>query len=166
MIRQRSRRLRWLIAAAAACLCSTPALARDLCSDIEFLIGQSRIGFQAVREGPEGEPGTHGATFLLPEASHCVVVMKTQRRSYRCVWEYAYRDQRAYAEFDHFVDTLRQCFGQRAREHVDQGVNHPDFYAARRYEMAEGAVTVSVKDKAALGGTFVSVSVEGALKIK
>ena len=167
MMRQRSRRLRRLIAAVVVCLISIPApavLAQDLCSDIEFLIGQSRIGFRAIRGPLEGEPGTDGATFLLPEASTCVVVMKTQRRSYRCRWDYAYRDERAYAEFDRFADTLRQCFGQRAKEHVDQNVNHPDFYAARRYEMAEGEVKVSVKDKVALGRTFVFLSVEGLPK--
>ncbi len=139
-------------------------LAQDLCSDIEFLIGQSGIGFRDIRGALEGEPGTDGATFLLPEASTCVVVMKTQRRSYRCRWDYAYRDARAYAEFDRFAGSLRQCFGAMAREHVDRNVNHPDFYAARRYEMARGEVTVSVKDKAALGSTFVFISVEGLPK--
>ncbi len=90
--------------------------------------------------------------------------MKPERRAYRCVWDYAYRDERAYAEFDRFVGSLRQCFGRIAKEHVDRNVNHPDFYAARRYEMAQGEVKVSVKDKAALGSTFVFISVEGLRK--
>ena len=156
--------MRLRIAAAAACLCSIPApaaLAQDLCSDIEFLIEQSKIGFQAVGGTPQGEPGTHGATFLLPEASQCVVVKKPGGRAYRCVWDYAYRDERAYAEFDRFVGSLSRCFGRIAKEHVDRNVNHPDFYAARRYVMAQGEVKVSVKDKAALGSTFVFISVEG-----
>ena len=140
------------------------SLAQDLCSDMEFLIGQSGIGFRAIRGAPQGEPGHHAATFLLPEASRCVVVMKPGRRSYRCRWDYAYRDERAYAEFWRFVDSLRQCLGRMAREHVDRNVNHPDFYAARRYEMTEGAVTVSVKDKAAMGSTFVFISLEGPPK--
>ena len=167
MRRQRSLRLRLLIAAAAACLYSIlapPVLAQDLCSDMEFLIEHSKIGFRAIRGAPESEPGTHGATFLLPEASRCVVVMNLERRSYRCRWVYAYRDERAYAAFDRFADSLRRCFGAMAKEHVDRNVNHPDFYAARRYEMAEGAVTVSVKDKAAMGSTFVFISVEGPPK--
>ncbi len=167
MRRQGSWRLRLRIAAAAACLCSIPApaaLAQDLCSDIEFLIEQSKIGFQAVGGTPQGEPGTHDATFLLPEASQCVVVMQTQRRTYRCRWVYAYRDKRAYDDYDGFAGSLRQCFGAMAKEHVDRNVNHPDFYAARRYVMAQGEVKVSVKDKAALGSTFVFISVEGLPK--
>ena len=41
----------------------------------------------------------------------------------------------------------------------DAGVNHPDFYDAWLFRFATGALTLSVKDKHALGSTFVTLRV-------
>lgn len=41
-------------------------------------------------------------------------------------------------------------------------MNHPDSYAARRYELARAEVRLSVKDKAALGKTFVFIRVQSS----
>ena len=36
----------------------------------------------------------------------------------------------------------------------DKGVNHPDFYDAWEFRFQDGAIVVSIKDKAALGATY------------
>jgi hypothetical protein len=55
---------------------------------------------------------------------------------------------------------LESCIGDRAVLSDDQNVNHPDFYEARMFLLDQAKVSVSVKDKSALGSTFVFVSVE------
>ena len=57
--------------------------------------------------------------------------------------------------------TVHKRIGQQATLHIDQSVNHPDYYALRRYETAQADVSVSVKDKSALGNTFVFIRVQG-----
>ena len=49
---------------------------------------------------------------------------------------------------------IATCPGLVAAEQ-DQGVNHPDFYDAWAYTLPDGAMTLSIKDKSALGKTFV-----------
>ena len=81
--------------------------------------------------------------------------------AYHCSWAFPHRAEQAYDTFDEFVREVKDCIGQKATLHSDQSVNHPDSYALRRFEMEQAEVTVSVKDKGALGSTFVFVRVQG-----
>lgn len=138
--------------------------AQNLCANINYLIDQSKSKFSKIMGKSDGEMGSHDATFVLANASQCVVTTKSTKSWYRCSWKYPYRNKRAYDSFDDFVEGMNQCIGHIAKMHVDHSVNHPDYYASRRYEMEQAAVSVSIKDKSALGSTLVSIRVEGRSK--
>ena len=117
-----------------------------------------------MTDKPKGDAGDHDVTLTLAGASSCLVTKKSAQPSYHCAWEFPYRAAPAYDTFDDLVDRLDQCIGRQATLHSDRSVNHPDFYALRRFEMEQAQVSVSVKDKAALDRTFVFVRVQGSKK--
>jgi hypothetical protein len=110
---------------------------------------------------PNGAAGDHDVTLTLAGASYCFVTKKPKRNLYHCGWEFPFRAKQAYDTFDEFDRDVNDCIGQHATVHNDQSVNHPDFYALRRYETEQADVSVSVKDKSALSRTFVFIRVEG-----
>ncbi len=138
------------------------ARAQDLCADIDYLIDQSGSQFSEIMPKPHGDAGDHEVTLALAGASYCLVTKRSKRSLYHCGWEFPHRAQQAYDTFDEFVRGVSDCIGQQATLHRDQSVNHPDFYALRRYETEQAEVSVSVKDKSALGRTFVFIRVQGA----
>ncbi len=137
------------------------AQARDLCANIDYLIDQSRSQFADIMDKPTGDAGDHDVTLTLAGASYCSVTKKSKSSSYQCGWEFPYRAQQSYDTFEELVRGVNGCIGQRATLHSDRNVNHPDFYALRRYETEQADVSVSVKDKSALSRTFVFFRVQG-----
>jgi hypothetical protein len=137
------------------------AQAQDLCANIDDLIVQSGSQFAEILDKPKGDDGDYDVTLALAGASYCSVTKTSKREFYHCGWEFPYRAKQAYDTFDAFVREVDACVGGQARLHSDQSVNHPDFYALRRYEMERAEVSVSVKDKSALGSTFVFIRVHG-----
>lgn len=135
--------------------------ARDLCANIDFLIDQSRSQFAEIIGKPKGDVGDHDVTLTLAGASYCLVTKKSNGSSYYCAWEFPYRAKHAYDTFDELVRGVDDCIGQHATLYSDQSVNHPDYYALRRYETAQADVSISVKDKSALSNTFVFIRVRG-----
>ncbi len=136
------------------------AQAQDFCTDLQVLMDQSRAQFAEIAGKPSGNAGDHEATLTLTGASYCTVTKKSKRSTYLCGWEFPHRAEHAYGTFDGFVRKVDDCIGRQATVHSDQSVNHPDYYASRRYEMEQAEVSVSVKDKGALGSTFVFVRVQ------
>lgn len=137
------------------------AQAQDLCAKVDHLIDQSQSGFSKIAAKPKGDSGDHDVTLTLAGASYCLVTKKSKSNWYLCGWEFPYRAEQAYETFDHLVGRLSECIGRRATLHSDRSVNHPDYYSSRRYELEQADVSVSVKDKGALGSTFVFVRVQG-----
>lgn len=137
------------------------ARAQDLCTNIDYLIDQSRSQFADIADKPSGEAGDHDVTRALAGASYCRVTKTSRGSVYHCAWEFPHRAEPAYDAFDELVRSVNECIGQHATLHSDQSVNHPDYYASRRFEVEQADVTVSVKDKGALGRTFVFVRVQG-----
>ncbi len=137
------------------------AQAQDLCTNIDYLIDQSRSKFAKITDNPNGDAGDLDVTLTLAGASYCFVTKKSTRDWYRCGWEFPYHAKRAYDTFYEFVGRMDECIGQHATLHIDQSVNHPDYYSLRRYEIEQAEVSVSVKDKGALGKTFVFIKVQG-----
>ncbi len=137
------------------------AQAEDFCTSIDRLIDQSRSDFSEIADKPKGDTGDHEVTLTLAGASYCTVTKQSKSNWYHCGWEFPHRATRAYDTFDELVSRLNDCIGQQATLHEDQSVNHPDFYALRRFELQQADVSVSVKDKGALGSTFVFIRVQG-----
>ncbi len=137
------------------------AQAQDLCTSIHQLMDHSRSQFAKIAGAASGDAGDHEATLTLAGASQCAVTKKSKRSSYHCRWEFPHRAEEAYDTFESFVREVDGCIGRRATLHSDRSVNHPDYYAVRRFEMEQAEVSVSVKDKGALGSTFVFFRVQG-----
>ena len=129
-------------------LLAAPGVARagDLCADVERLMADASSGF--------------AASPALAEASDCEVTATGKKRVYQCSWEHPHRAAEAYAHYDAFVQELDGCLGPQTTPVADQSVNHPDFFALRRYPMPGADVSVSVKDKSALNRTFVFLRIQ------
>ena len=140
------------------------AEAQDLCANIHHLMDQSRSDFAEIGGKPSGDTGDHEATLTLAGASYCTVTKRSKRSTYHCGWEFPHRAEQAYDTFDEFVRKVDDCIGRHATVHSDQSVNHPDYYASRRYETERAEVSVSVKDKGALGSTFIFIRVQSGTK--
>lgn len=137
------------------------ARAQELCANLGTLIEHSRSQFADIADKPSGDTGDHDVALVLSGASTCSVAKALKGSSYHCRWKFPYRARQAYDTFDGFVRGVNDCIGRQATVHGDQSVNHPDYYALRRYETEQAVVSVSVKDKGALGSTFVFIRVQG-----
>lgn len=73
-----------------------------------------------------------------------------------CGWAFDYRDAAAIDAFTQGLASLEGCFVQTT---PDQDVNHPDFYDLRLFEADGQEIGMSLKDKAALGQTYVFLRV-------
>ena len=159
--------MRQLSSAAVLAMASTMVLvatigvarAGGFCANIDYLIDQSRAQFAEIIGKPKGRAGDHDVTLTLAGASYCLVTKRSKRSSYLCGWAFPYRAEHAYDRFEALVRDVDACIGRRAALHIDQSVNHPDYYALRRFETTQADVSVSVKDKSALGNTFVFIRV-------
>ena len=72
-----------------------------------------------------------------------------------CTWPFILGDTAAPALLDHLSTAIIYCVPDAVRLPPDMAVNHPDFYKLHQFEMTGAAVAVSLKDKGALGQTFV-----------
>ena len=136
------------------------AVAASFCSNINLLIDAApRNFFDMPVDRTEGSNG-HDAVLKLEGSSDCAIRQLLDGKLYSCTWEFQHRDAKAYKTFDEFGQKLKKCIGDRAALSDDQSVNHPDFYDSRIFLLDRVKVAVSVKDKSALGRTFVFVSVE------
>ncbi len=157
-------RPRWRLPVTASAIFSATlgvAQAQDFCAKVDHLIDQSQSGFSKIAAKPKGSAGDRDVTLSLAGASRCSVTMKSKKNWYHCAWEFPHRAEQAYETFEEIAGKLNVCIGERATLHSDRSVNHPDFYASRRFELKQADVSVSVKDKGALGSTFVFVRVQG-----
>jgi hypothetical protein len=160
-----------LSAAAAALFSTIPFLNAAseepaLCSDILYLIEQSRSQFVAIRGDTGSDFGGYDATFVLPDAWYCVILEDAEKGSYQCTWKYPLGDERAHQTYQRFIEEMRNCIGHMAEERVDRPVNHPDFYASYYYRLPGGEASVALKNKSKLMSTLVSIGIDGFTQTK
>lgn len=162
--RHRTRRLLSVAAAAVLSIITLSSAAAEeatLCSDILYLIEQSRSQFLAVRGDAGSDFGDYDTTLVLRDAWYCAILEDAEKTTYRCTWKYPQGDERAQYAFQQLAKEMRHCIGHLAEERTDQPVNHPDFYAAHYYQLPGGAASVSLKNKAKLMSTLVSIRIDG-----
>lgn len=136
------------------------AAASSFCANINLLIDKASQDFAEIIVEPSRASGGYDVMFKLEGASDCAVRQLLESKSYHCTWTFQHRDAEAYTTFENLDQALRSCIGDRAALSDDQRVNHPDFYDSRIFLLDQTKVAVSVKDKSALGSTFIFVSVE------
>jgi hypothetical protein len=73
-----------------------------------------------------------------------------------CVATFPHRADASRAAFARLVDGIRQCPAVLS-DRPDAPVNHPDFYTAHVFELPRAALTLSLKDKAALSRTTLTL---------
>jgi hypothetical protein len=120
----------------------------DICTEVRNLVHASQDGFADV---PPPLTGAKSCQMTLGLGGV---------KAYHCAWEFDYRAPAAQSTFAAFDTDLATCFAASSQH--DQGVNHPDFYDLREYAVKDAVVRVSLKDKGALGQTYVFVAVESA----
>ena len=156
-----SSHARGSLALLLVCLLVVPraslATDRSYCAALQTIIAASRTGFADIAGEKAGEDGRYPATLILQEAGTCSVSRPPGTASYHCVWEFPLQKPAAYAKYKTMEQETDACIGSRAPPQDDQGVNHPDFYAARRYDLESAGVIVSVKDKSVLNRTLVNL---------
>ncbi|MDJ0610886.1 MAG: hypothetical protein QNJ67_18055 [Kiloniellales bacterium] len=145
----------WLAALLLVPASAGAAVARDLCAEIAPL-----IALASSPADPESRGASSAEVARLGEASCRVVTRPSGGISY-CTWTFPYRSDEAAAAFEDFADQLESCFKPEAAQGGGPGVNHPDSYAQHRYTAGPASISLSLKDKAALDSTYVSVIVSG-----
>ena len=105
----------------------------------------------------------HGKHLLtLSGTPDCSIAQLATAAAYHCVWRFPLQAPAARRQFADLVSGLLTCLGPGSLAERDQGVNHPDFYDARRFETGGIELIVSIKDKSALENTFVNLRVHAA----
>ena len=136
------------------------AVAGSFCSRMNLLIDAAPGNFSELSDESGEGSGARDVALKLEGSADCAVRQLIKGKSYSCTWEFRHRDANAYAKFEELRQALQSCIGDRATPSDDQNVNHPDFYDSRIFLLDKAKVAVSVKDKSALGSTFVFVFVE------
>jgi hypothetical protein len=134
---------------------------RTLCADILYLVEQSRSQFSEIRGNTGSDFGDYDATLVLTDAWYCVLLEDVEKASYKCTWKYPLGDKRAHETFQRLAGEMKNCIGHMADERTDQPVNHPDFYASYYYQLPGSEARVTLKNKAKLRSTLVSIVVDG-----
>lgn len=80
-------------------------------------------------------------------------------KTFTCAWPFPFRDPVAGQAFDATIAALETCLPGAALAGPDQLVNHPDSYDLRQYDLGKTSISVSLKDKGALGLTYVFLGV-------
>lgn len=135
-----------------------PVVAADVCTTVRTLVDHAPSGFAGIA-GTPGDRSGGGVALALPGAERCDVTAQLDGKAYHCVWKYPYRSEAASAAFSELARAIERCVGDGATVRNDPRVNHPDSYDLRVYELERATVSVSVKDKVALDGTFLFVRV-------
>ena len=82
------------------------------------------------------------------------VLADCESEAQACRWSFELGDTGSRGLFKDLVDSIGACSTLTSKLH-DTGVNHPDFYDAWVFDFPTGSLSVSLKDKSALGQTFV-----------
>ncbi|SMC12376.1 hypothetical protein [Roseovarius aestuarii] len=81
-------------------------------------------------------------------------------QTYLCTWQFAYRAPGAAAVFDMLDRLIPVCIRGAQALPADDSVNHPDSYDLRRYRRGDVVISTSLKDKAALEQTLVTLRID------
>ena len=79
-----------------------------------------------------------------------------------CRWQFSLRDVEAQTLYRDLGDTIAGCVADPGDIFQDVPVNHPDAYSATIFPFPGHQLSLSIKDKSALGATFVVFRVKSA----
>ncbi len=144
------RALAWIVAAACA-LQAPQAAAEDFCTQVLALDDTSSkrtTAFDLSAILPEYPAAAAGCRQSLNAGGG---------KSLHCMWRFDYRAPEATFAFDALTARVQTCASEPGAKDTD--VNHPDFYDLRVFQVADGDIGVSLKDKGALRQTLVFLNI-------
>lgn len=133
----------------------------DLCADVNEVYAHAASGFAELREAMlEDGSGDWSTSAHISDADDCAITVDAERASFLCEWEHVPSEVDANARYLDLVAEVRSCRGDIVAEREDANVNHPDFFASTYFTTDGATVSVSLKNKNALGRVFTSVGVD------
>jgi len=124
----------------------------NLCTSLKTLTELAALNFNGL-----------AAAQPLPDADKCRMIQTLSgSKTYHCSWKFPFRDNAASEAFEAYNQEIAACFVNSTQAVQDHGVNHPDSYQQVQHKIGDVAVSVSIKDKGALGETYVFVAVRGS----
>lgn len=123
------------------------------CIAFEDMIQQSGTNFETL-------PATPDIYGVAPQLCD-VAISSDGIKIYHCRWDYDYRAIAASELMRTLNLEIQKCLGVQSRK-IEDGVNHPDTYEQRLYRLGDINISLSLKDKAALNQSFVSLQISGA----
>lgn len=125
----------------------------NTCIAFEEAIQQASGNYQSA-------PKTPPATDTVTPAKCDIATDIDGTRIYHCRWDYSYRAQEAVKLMADINTDIERCLGVQSRK-IEDGVNHPDTYEQRLYRLGGINISLSLKDKAGLSQSFVSLQISG-----
>lgn len=117
------------------------------CTPLNTLVAQATSATE--------DPQTLSALSEQLKAEQCGTALnETAAREIHCRWSFDFRSDEAVEMQDRLASDIRDCLDASTIS-PEQGVNHPDTYDQQRFRTADTALSVSLKDKAALQQSFV-----------
>ncbi len=98
---------------------------------------------------------------FAPDSATCSVAEQTSGETLFCYAEHPFRSETATVQATRIETEINACFNAPTRR-ADTEVNHPDSYVARWFDVDGARISLSVKDKGALGKTLVFLRVAEA----
>lgn len=98
------------------------------------------------------------ASLFAPDPATCQTAQQVTGEVIFCYSEHAFRSETALKQAQRLEKRLTACFGA-IQTTADATVNHPDSYDARHFDVTGARISLSVKDKGALGKTLVFLRV-------
>lgn len=139
-----------LVGLLAMAIVPVDARADAFCDQLQSLAAAATTDFTGV---DESDPGFEGVeTCSLSLASGGI-------RRLTCRWAFDYRAEAARTKLSALDEDVRACLPGLAVSD-DVGVNHPDTFEQRGYTGDGITVSLSLKDKIALGATYVFIGLE------
>lgn len=98
------------------------------------------------------------ASLFAPGPATCQTAQQTTGEVLYCYSEHPFRSETALKQAQRLEERLTACF-DAIQTTADATVNHPDSYDARHFDVLGARISLSVKDKGALGKTLVFLRV-------
>lgn len=109
------------------------------------------------------DPQTLSDLTGLMKAEQCgTAITETAAREIHCRWSFGFRSDESIGMQDRLASDIRNCLNASAIS-PEQGVNHPDTYDQQLHRAGDMALSVSLKDKAALQRSLVFLRIEKIL---
>lgn len=94
------------------------------------------------------------ASLFAPDTAICPTAQQTTGEALFCYSEHPFRSETALIRAEQLETELSACFAA-VPTIADVTVNHPDSYDVRHFNVQGARISLSVKDKGALGKTLI-----------